>query len=144
MKTISVELEPELIKETISALNAKAQRVRVARAEYDRELETILSRVKSLESAIGKNGKNENPLPTTPGTALEVKPVEVTESGRRPYGASSQTMLNVLKGANGGFMSTKTIVELSGTAYGSAYRILRAFLKEKKVRRNDKGEWALS
>jgi hypothetical protein len=135
VSTINVELEPELIKETITALNTKALKVRLERAEKDRELET-------LESAISENGEK-------PKTDLSVvlskdfKPVEVTESGRRPYGASGEILLNVLNGANGGFMKTKTIVELSGTAYGSAYRILRTFEKEKKVRRNDKGEWAL-
>jgi hypothetical protein len=142
VSTINVELEPELIKETITALNTKALKVRLERAEKDRELETLLSRIKTLESAISENGEK-------PKTDLSVvlskdfKPVEVTESGRRPYGASGEILLNVLNGANGGFMKTKTIVELSGTAYGSAYRILRTFEKEKKVRRNDKGEWAL-
>jgi hypothetical protein len=142
MSTINIELEPELIKETITALNTKAHKVRLERAEKDRELETLSSRIKTLESAIIENGKKHTrDLPIV--LSGDFKPVEVTDSGRRPYGASSETMLSVLKGANGSFMKTKTIVELSGTAYGSAYRILRAFEKVKKVRRNDKGEWAL-
>lgn len=142
MNTINVELEPELIRETISALNSKAHKVRLERAEKDRELETLLARIRTLESAIVENGKNHK-LDLPVALSGEFKPVEITKGGRRPYGASGETMLSVLKGANGNFLKTKTVVELSGASYGSAYRILRAFEKEKKVRRNNEGDWAL-
>jgi hypothetical protein len=87
------------------------------------------------------NGKNESP-------SLDVripedfKRVEVTEGGRRPYGTSSETILNVLKAANGKPLKMKQVVALSGCSYGTASRLLRGFEKEQKVRR-DKGQWAL-
>ena len=142
MKTINVELEPELIKETISALNTKAHKIRIERTEKERELETILSRIKSLEAAISKNAKTENLLPDIPA-ADTFKRLEIAENGeRRPYGATAETIFKILKAANGKPLKMKQIVDLSGAAYGSAYRILRGFEKEKMARR-DKAQWSL-
>lgn len=72
----------------------------------------------------------------------DFKRIEVTESGRRPYGTSGETILSVLKAANGKPLKMKQVVALSGCAYGTASRLLRGFEKDKKVRR-DKGQWAL-
>jgi hypothetical protein len=66
----------------------------------------------------------------------------VGSSGRRPYGSSSETILRVLKDANGKPLKTKHIVELSGASYGTTYRILKGFEKEKKARR-DIDKWTL-
>ena len=87
------------------------------------------------------NGSHGNP-PLAADTIKDLKRVEITESGRRPYGSSSETILSVLKGANGKPLQTKQVVTLSGASYGTAYRILRGLEKEKKAQReNDK--WTL-
>jgi hypothetical protein len=87
------------------------------------------------------NGSNGN-LPLADGAIKDLKRVEITESGRRPYGSSSETILSVLKGANGKPLQTKQIVTLSGASYGTTYRILRGFEKEKKAQR-EKDKWTL-
>ncbi len=88
-----------------------------------------------------KNGAN-GPLPLGVSFLGDLKRVEITKGGRRPYGSSRETILSVLKGANGKPLKMKQVVELSGAAYGTASRLLRGFEKEKKVRR-DNGQWIL-
>ena len=126
------------VRATLWTLQHRGETIKLVSKGNNRQ-PAVYERLSSPQTR--SNGTNES-------SSLDVripedfKRVEVTESGRRPYGTSGETILSILKAANGKPVKMKQVVSLSGCAYGTTARLLRKFEKEKKVRRN-KGQWAL-